>query len=285
MLFEGWQLCPLSDLPVPLDEAGARFVAACVALLLRALHDGASTLCRGINAAELYVGEDGRVRPLLLRHAKRLDGPTYTVCGAKSSLSPEQIRGEGHGFGADEWALGALLFELLTARAPFAGENTSSSVGSHINLVGDDEAAVPVDTTAAAAGLSDAEEVATYERILAHRAGALRPRLIALRLRERRPAVSDACADCIEALMAPDAAKRLGGANGPSELLAHPWLRDFDWGALAPGAVGSPLLDEALKAAERAARAAFAASQPPDAGLGNEPYEGDDLDSCFELTF
>ncbi len=44
-------------------------------------------------------------------------------------MAPEQMRGEGDDSRADIWALGVTLFEMLTGRLPFEGDNCCRSCG------------------------------------------------------------------------------------------------------------------------------------------------------------
>lgn len=57
------------------------------------------------------------------RFAKRisseLDERTFTICGMADSLAPEIVQGKGHGFAADWWALGTLIYFMLQGEMPF----------------------------------------------------------------------------------------------------------------------------------------------------------------------
>ncbi|MCO5579988.1 hypothetical protein L7F22_033855 [Adiantum nelumboides] len=46
---------------------------------------------------------------------------SHSFVGTEDYIAPEMIRGTGHDFGVDWWALGVLLFEMAHASTPFSG--------------------------------------------------------------------------------------------------------------------------------------------------------------------
>ncbi len=113
----------------PLPPAEAIEHVATVAEALHAAHQ-AGILHRDIKPSNVLLSADGRAKLADFGVARPLDGgssltETGAVVGTPAYVAPEQL---GAGGGAadrrsDVYALGVLLFELLTGRPPFAGES------------------------------------------------------------------------------------------------------------------------------------------------------------------
>jgi eukaryotic-like serine/threonine-protein kinase len=58
---------------------------------------------------------------------------TGTVLGTSNYIAPEQARGERSGAASDIYSLGVVLFEMLTGRVPFGGDNFVTVALRHIN--------------------------------------------------------------------------------------------------------------------------------------------------------
>lgn len=123
----------------PLDPGAA---IAITAALLEALHHAhtAGILHRDIKPENVMLGE-GEVPKLLdfgIARVLSVDGPTLGnltgggVLGTFGYMAPEQLRGEPLDERADLFALGALLYEMLTGRAAFPGATPAERVSASL---------------------------------------------------------------------------------------------------------------------------------------------------------
>jgi serine/threonine protein kinase len=106
-----------------LPEDAALGIARQVAAGLAAAHR-AGIVHRDLKPGNVMILPDGSVRILDFGLAK-LAGATLTTTGDRlgtvSYMAPEQVRGESVDARADLWALGVMLYEMLTGRRPFGG--------------------------------------------------------------------------------------------------------------------------------------------------------------------
>jgi tetratricopeptide (TPR) repeat protein len=114
-----------------LTIAEALDVAQQVAIGLHALHR-AGVVHRDVKPANIFLlsGDDGRLRVKLidLGIARAASEATLTTMGSMLGtpfyMAPEQARGEERVTSkADQFALGAVLFELISGRRPFTGDD------------------------------------------------------------------------------------------------------------------------------------------------------------------
>lgn len=71
----------------------------------------------------LLIGNDGHLKITDFGFAKQIVDKSYTLCGTPEYLAPEIIMGQGHNLGVDWWALGILLYEMLSGYPPFYDTN------------------------------------------------------------------------------------------------------------------------------------------------------------------
>ncbi len=163
-LIEGESLAQrLQRGPLPMDEAFD--VAAQVAAALEAAHE-AGVVHRDLKPGNVMLRPDGVAKVLDFGLARGPLGattpgvppslsqsPTMTspatmpgmILGTAAYMSPEQAKGRVADRRADLWAWGCLLYELLTGRRAFPGEDVSETLASILKSE-PDWAALPRDT-------------------------------------------------------------------------------------------------------------------------------------------
>jgi eukaryotic-like serine/threonine-protein kinase len=94
---------------------------------------------RDIKPENIMVQEDGTVKIIdfgiaLLEGARRVTwrGLSGTV-GTPDYMSPEQLKGERGAAGADIYAVGVMLYEMLCGHTPFEGENVFAIINQHVS--------------------------------------------------------------------------------------------------------------------------------------------------------
>jgi len=106
------------------DNDAARFYAAGVLESLSHLHK--RNICyRDLKPENVLIDKDGYCILIDMGFAKVVLEKTFTMCGTPEYLSPELILHKGHNRGADDWAFGVLVYELIIGQSPFYRPGTT----------------------------------------------------------------------------------------------------------------------------------------------------------------
>ncbi|HEY3568808.1 MAG TPA: protein kinase [Thermoanaerobaculia bacterium] len=120
--------------PLPLPEAVR--IAAQIASGLAAAH-AKGIVHRDVKPANVIVSPDGRVKIVDFGIAKLADQSRLTrdgtAVGTAGYMAPEQIRGEEIDPRTDIWSLGVVLYEMVTGRTPFPGDNDHERIRGILN--------------------------------------------------------------------------------------------------------------------------------------------------------
>jgi serine/threonine-protein kinase len=140
--------------PIPLDDALP--IARQIAEGLEAAHEK-GIIHRDLKPANVKVTPDGAVKVLDFGLAKVFEGdsqatdlshsPTLIkgtqagmILGTAAYMSPEQAKGKAVDRRADVWALGCVLFEMLSGQQTFSGETLTDTLAAVVRAEPDWEA-------------------------------------------------------------------------------------------------------------------------------------------------
>lgn len=109
------------------SEERSRFYAAEITLALGYLHER-GIIYRDLKPENLLLDMSGHICLTdfgLVKDGIGYGDRTNTFCGSAEYLAPEILEGKGYGKEVDWWALGTLVYEMITGLPPFFDDNVA----------------------------------------------------------------------------------------------------------------------------------------------------------------
>ena len=98
------------------------FYAGQIVYILEYLHSK-NIVYRNLKLENILIDKNGYLKLIDFELAKEVKDRTYTMCGTAAYLAPEIILNKGYGLSVDWWALGVLIYEMISGVDPFEDDD------------------------------------------------------------------------------------------------------------------------------------------------------------------
>jgi len=128
---DGISLAEVIEKAAPLHPRVAAAIGREIGRALTCAHR-AGIIHRDIKPKNILITRDGVVKLTDFGVARDLDAPdlttTGTLIGTPFYMSPEQASGSKVGYQSDLYSLGIVLYEMVTGKKPYTGENSTAII-------------------------------------------------------------------------------------------------------------------------------------------------------------
>jgi len=113
---------------VMFTEDDVKFYLAELAVALHHLHT-VGIIYRDLKPENILLDSDGHIAVTDFGLCKEgFEEKAFSFCGTVEYMAPEVVNRKGHSFAADWWSFAVLMYEMLTGKLPFSGEDRKDTM-------------------------------------------------------------------------------------------------------------------------------------------------------------